>query len=97
MLDRRDVAMYKVKFRVFETKQHGRCRKVHPMPSHRIIFHQGEGTEYDVAQQGHQLAVFCLNAEYRAERRALKKEGQPMSMAVIKRPLFQYTVRLSDD
>ena len=95
MLDDTTVGTFKVKFRVFETKQCRKCRKVHEMPTHRAIFHQAEGsTEYLVAQQGHELAVFMLDAEYRAQRRELKKAGKPMSMAVIKRPLYQYTLCL---
>jgi hypothetical protein len=94
MLDDTTVGTFKVKFRVFETKQCRKCRKVHEMPTHRAIFHQAESTEYDIAQQGHELAVLVLDAEYRAQRRELKKAGKPLSLAVIKRPLYQYTLCL---
>jgi hypothetical protein len=94
MLDRTREAEYKVKFRVFETKHTDRGRNIHLMPGHRTIYHQSKGTEFDVVQQGHANAVNLLALEYRAERKELKKAGKPASEAIVKRPLFQYTLEV---
>jgi hypothetical protein len=81
MLDNTRISEYKVKFRVYQTKRHDRCRKIHPVPQHRVIFHQGEGTEQEVAQQGHQIIV-----------EQLKQEDAKNDTYT--RPLFQYTLEL---
>jgi hypothetical protein len=70
--------MFKVKFRVYETKKCRKCRRIHPAPTNRYVFHQGDGTELDVIQAGHALWVSTLNAE--DKRRT--------------RPYYQYTIEL---
>jgi hypothetical protein len=69
---------WKVKFRVFETKKCRKCRRIHPAPTNRVVFHQGTGTEHDVIQEGHALWVAALQQE----------KGRQL------RPYFQYTIPL---
>jgi hypothetical protein len=70
--------MFKVKFRVYETKKCRKCRRIHPAPTNRYVFHQGDGTEADVIQAGHALWVSTLEAE----------KGRRL------RPYFQYSLEL---
>ena len=74
---------WKVKFRVYKVKKHDRCKKIHPVPTHRYIFYQGEGTEHDVVQNGHGSVLQMLKGED-------KKNG------TISRPYFQYTIELGE-
>lgn len=71
--------MFKVKFRVFETKKCRKCRRIHEAPTNRYVFGQGEAgdSEHDVIQKSHATWVATLKAE----------GGR-------KRPWFQYTIEL---
>ncbi len=70
--------MFKVKFRVFETKKCRKCRRIHEAPTSRYVFGQGEGLEHDVIQKTHAIWVAKLKGE----------RGRRL------RPLFQYTIEL---
>jgi hypothetical protein len=71
--------MFKVKYRVFETKKCRKCRRIHPAPTNRYVFHQGDDTEHNVIQEGHALWVVTLKAE----------KGRRL------RPHYQYTIELN--
>jgi hypothetical protein len=69
---------WKVKFRVFETKKCRKCRRIHPAPTNRHVFHQHKGTEHNAIQEGHALWVKTLEIE----------KGRKL------RPYFQYTIQI---
>jgi hypothetical protein len=75
--------MYKVKFRVFSERLCRKCKKVHPQPTHRAIYHQSDGDEYTVIQEGHALAVTLLEGENKLARKNKKRENL--------RPYYQYS------
>lgn len=80
--------MIKVKYRVYVTQQCRKCRKVHPSPTHRYIFHQADGEVDNVIQQGHALATNLLDRENASEIKEGKRSLQ-------RRPLYQYYMELS--
>ena len=71
--------MIKVKFRVYVTKLCRKCKQVHPNPTHRYIFHQGEGDVDTIIQHGSVLANGLLErenrSEYKAKGRSLKRRA----------------------
>lgn len=64
------------------------------MPTHRNLFHQGEGEVHDVIQQGHLNATTLLNKENeRAERfdQLNRNKGKGKSHTNLnQRPYYQY-------
>jgi hypothetical protein len=64
------------------------------MPTHRAIYHQGEGDLDDVIAKGHANAAFLLEKENaRAEandRKARKTGAGRMRTNLRQRPLYQY-------
>lgn len=88
----------KVKFRVFVTRRCRVCKKVHPMPTHRNLFHQGEEDPHDVIQQGHINATTLLNKENeRAERfdQISRKNGKGKTRTNLnQRPYYQYHLEI---
>lgn len=79
--------MIKVKYRVYVTQLCRKCKRVHPQPTHRYIFHQAEGDVDAIIQKGSALANNLLErenaSEYRAKGRSLKQ-----------RALFQYYLEM---
>jgi hypothetical protein len=70
---------FKIKYRVYETKKCRKCRRIHPAPTNRYVFHQGKGYTADATiQEGHDLWVHALEAE----------RGRKL------RPYYQYTIEL---
>jgi hypothetical protein len=86
--------MTKVKFRVYVTRRCRVCKKIHPMPTHRPIYHQGEGDPVDVIAKGHALASDMLekeNARAEVRDRRARKEGKGrLHTNLRQRPLYQY-------
>ena len=88
MLDNTRISTFKVKFKVYYTRiteylvNDELVEKRQPIPTHRTIFHQSEGTEHEVTQRGHQLVVHMLQQED-------AKNGTET------RPVFQYTIEVT--
>jgi hypothetical protein len=86
--------MTKVKFRVYVTRRCRVCKKIHAMPTHRAIYHQGEGDTMDVVAKGHALASNLLEKENsRAEAADWRnsKAGKGKTRTNLRqRPLYQY-------
>ena len=86
--------MTKVKFRVYVVRRCRVCKKIHPMPTHRAIYHQGDGDSDDVIAKGHALAANLLEQENtRAEahdRKNRKVGAGKMHTNLRQRPLYQY-------
>lgn len=91
--------MTKVKFRVYVTRRCRVCKKIHPMPTHRAIYHQGEGDLAEVIAKGHANASDLLERENaRAEasdRRARKAGSGRMHTNLRQRPLYQYCLEVA--
>lgn len=79
--------MIKAKYRVYVTQLCRKCKRVHPQPTHRYIFHQGEGDPSDVIQRGSALANNLLERENQSEYRAKKR-------SLNRRALYQYYLEL---
>lgn len=89
--------MIKVKFRVYETKICRECGERHPQPTHRYIYHQGDGSVDEVIQLGHTLASNLLERENEKgeefDRRHWKKSPYSKTYQrhnLQRRPLYQY-------
>jgi hypothetical protein len=81
--DPRRNEMFKVKFRVFSEKMCRKCKKVHPVPTHRAIYHMADGDEHIVIQEGHKNAVHLLEIENTLSRKCKRRENL--------RPYYQYS------
>ena len=77
----------KAKYRVYVTQLCRKCKRVHPQPTHRYIFHQGEGEAHDVIQRGSININNVLELENRAEYKTKKRSLQ-------RRALYQYYLEL---
>jgi hypothetical protein len=86
--------MTKVKFRVYVVRRCRVCKNVHPMPTHRYIYHQGDGDILDVIAKGHNLAANLLEKENdraeAADQRNRKAGKGKVYTNLHQRPLYQY-------
>lgn len=55
--------MVKVKFRVYVEKLCHRCKQVHQLPTHRVLFMVDEGDPTTAIQRTHAKAVALLETE----------------------------------
>ena len=79
--------MIKVKYRVYVTQLCLKCKRVHPQPTFRYIFHQAEGDADAVIQKGSALANGLLERENQSDLKASKRSLQ-------RRALYQYYLEL---
>ena len=79
--------MIKAKYRVYVTQLCRKCKRVHPQPTHRYIFHQSDGDTDAVIQKGSDLINNMLELENRAEYKSTKRSLQ-------RRALYQYYLEL---
>ncbi len=77
----------KVKYRVYVTQLCRKCKRVHPQPTNRHIFHQAEGEVDAVIQKGSALANSLLDRENQSDLKASKRSLQ-------RRALYQYYLEL---
>lgn len=77
----------KAKYRVYVTQLCRKCKRVHPQPTFRYVFHQAEGEASDVIQRGSAIINSMLEGENRAEYKTKKRSLQ-------QRALYQYYVEL---
>ncbi len=82
--------MLKVKFRVYVTRRCRVCKKIHPMPTHRALYHQGEGDVVDVVAQGHANSVALLEGENKRAEEHDRKSKSRARTNLHQRPLYQY-------
>lgn len=75
--------MIRVKYRVYVTQLCRKCKRVHPQPTHRYIFHQGEGDIDALIRKGSALANGLLDRENKSDLKASKRSLQ-------RRALYQY-------
>ncbi len=80
--------MIKVKYRVYVTQMCRKCKRVHPQPTHRYIFHQADGDVDAVIQHGSALANNLLDRENKTDYKVSKRSLQ-------RRALYQYYVELT--
>jgi hypothetical protein len=90
--------MLKVKFRVYVTRRCRVCKKIHPMPTHRAIYHQADGEPMDVIARGHALASNLLekeNTRADATDRRNRNAGTGKAHTNLRqRPLYQYCLEV---
>ena len=80
--------MIKAKYRVYVTQLCRKCKRVHPQPTHRYIFHQAEGDVDAVIQKGSALANGLLERENQSELKTGKRSLQ-------RRALYQYYLEIN--
>ncbi len=80
--------MIRVKYRVYVTQLCRKCKRVHPQPTHRYIFHQAEGDVDAIIQKGSALSNGLLERENRSDLRTSKRSLQ-------RRALYQYYLEIN--